>query len=232
MSSCSAICEIIESTMPASPASPASPKMSAQFKVIIPDEDIAEQAFGPIAVEPIAPFAPVKSVLAPLQSLQSLQLQEELKPVAKKLIFEEEPTWGWNGIPLDTTIKDRGAFQSPRPHFPRPCALVRSSNEDTPDASPKEPKEPEESEEPEPNFNDIPPPPPVLRRTDTISCYANVNPGTPVILRANSVLDSSSCISLPPKYERTVSIGSYEWDESYPNGPYPWSRVDSSSCTY
>jgi hypothetical protein len=152
--------------------------MSAQFKVM-PYEDIAEQAFGPIA-----PFAPIKSALAPLQTI------EELNP--KKLVFEDEPTW--NGIPLGT-IKDRGEFQSPRPHFPHfpgPCALVRSTNADTPDASPKEPEV-----EPEPNFNDIPPPP-VLRRNDSIGSY----------------------VTVPPL---TVSIGSYNC---------PWSRVDSSSCTY
>jgi hypothetical protein len=220
MSSCSAICE---STLELEPTTPKHPEMSAQFNVIMPYEDIAEQAFGPVAVAaPIAPFAPIKSALAPLQSL------EELKPVAKKLIFEEEPTWGWNGIPLDT--KYRGAFQSPRPHFPGPCALVRSTNENTPDASLEEPKESEkleESEDPEPNFDDIPPPPPVLRRTDTIGSYATVNPGTPAILRANSLIDSSSCYSslVPPQ-------GSYEWSESQQNGSYPWSRVDSSSCTY
>ena len=177
MSSCSAICEI-ESPVTSEPPTP---EMSSQFKVM-PYEDNAEQAFGPIA-----PFAPIKSALAPLQTI------EELNP--KKLVFEEdEPTWGWNGIPGATTFKYRGEFQSPRPHFPGPCALVRSTNADTPDASPKEP---EVEPETEPNFNDIPPPP-VLRRNDSIGSY----------------------VTVPPL---TVSIGSYNC---------PWSRVDSSSCTY
>ena len=171
---------------------------------ILPYDSIADQAFGPLAttIEPLEPLEP-------------------LKPL--KLVFDEDEPTGWGGITVKLEPSQdpyRGDFQSPR--FPQPCALVRSSNADTPIYA-------DNAED-----DDMPPAPPPLVRTHTIRAYPDYVYTTPVLKR--SPYPDSVCPP-PPVLKRTGEIMPLALevpvepappiDEALYNYLYPASHVDT-----